>query len=246
MVLDRILRERLFKLRGILNGIDVAGYDPETDSKITANYSAKDISGKAVNKAELQKMFALEINPDKPIVSMVSRLVAHKGFDLVRNILDELIATTDIQFVILGSGDKEYEEFFLWIAEKYPGRVGVRIGFVPALARAIYAGSDIFLMPSKSEPCGLSQMVALRYGTIPVVRETGGLADTITDSGDGSGNGFTFKSYNAHDMLGSVRRALEGYKNADGWKILVKRAMECDNSWDRSANEYIKLYKEIL
>ena len=132
------------------------------------------------------------------------------------------------------------------MAARYPDKLGLRLGFVPDLARKIYAGADIFLMPSKSEPCGLSQMVALRYGTIPIVRETGGLKDTITDSGDNEGNGFTFARYNAHDMLHAIRRAVEGYQNEEGWNILVKRAMECNNSWNRSANDYIRLYKNIL
>jgi len=244
--LDNILEQRRFKLSGILNGIDVENYNPETDKDIFANYSAEDFSAKAINKAELQKMFNLPENPRTPVVGLVTRLVSHKGLDLIKAILDELLATTDIQFVVLGSGDWQYEEFFKEMAGRYPNQLGLRIGFVPDLARKIYAGSDIFLMPSKSEPCGLSQMVALRYGSIPIVRETGGLKDTITDSGDNEGNGFTFARYNAHDMLHSIRRAVEGYQNEEGWNVLVKRAMECNNSWNRSANEYIRLYKAVL
>lgn len=244
--LDSILEQRRFKLSGILNGIDVENYNPETDKDIFANYSAEDFSAKKVNKAELQKMFNLPENERTPVVGLVTRLVSHKGLDLIKAILEELIVTTDIQFVVLGSGDWQYEEFFKGMAEKYPAQIGLRIGFVPDLARKIYAGSDIFLMPSKSEPCGLSQMVALRYGSIPIVRETGGLKDTITDSGDNEGNGFTFARYNAHDMLHTIRRAVEGYQNEEGWNVLVKRAMECNNSWNRSANEYIRLYKNIL
>ncbi len=244
--LDNILEHRRFKLSGILNGIDVENYNPETDKDIFANYSAADFSAKAVNKAELQKMFNLPENPRTPVVGLVTRLVSHKGLDLIKVILDELLATTDIQFVVLGSGDWQYEEFFKEMAARYPAQLGLRLGFIPDLARKIYAGSDMFLMPSKSEPCGLSQMVALRYGSIPIVRETGGLKDTITDSGDNEGNGFTFARYNAHDMLHSIRRAVEGYQNEEGWNILVKRAMECNNSWNRSANEYIRLYKAVL
>jgi len=147
---------------------------------------------------------------------------------------------------VLGTGDWEYENFFREVEARYPGKVGLRIAFIPDLARKIYAGCDMFLMPSKSEPCGLSQMLALRYGTLPIVRETGGLKDSITDSGDGEGNGFTFKSYNAHDMLGAIRRALGAYGNRDYWDSLVERALKCDNSWGRSAREYMRLYRETV
>ena len=243
--LDSILNERRYKLSGILNGIDTVGYDPETDKDIKANYSAADPSGKKEDKEELQKLMNLPVKPNVPIVGMVTRLVSHKGLDLVKGILDELLSKAEMQLVVLGSGDYEYESYFRWIAEKYPDKVGLRLGFVPDLARKIYAGADMFLMPSKSEPCGLSQMVALRYGTIPIVRETGGLRDSITDCGDGKGNGFTFKSYNAHDMLDSIYRALTLYYNGD-WNELVLRALNYDFSWGRSANAYIRLYKELL
>ena len=244
--LDTILKERSFKLRGILNGIDVINYDPETDKDIFKNYSADNVRGKYVNKRELQKLLGLPEKSNTPVMGMVTRLVSHKGLDLCKAVLDELLATTDIQLVVLGSGDYQYEEFFRGLAARYPEQVGLCLGFVPDLARKIYAGSDLFLMPSKSEPCGLSQMVALRYGTIPIVRETGGLRDSVTDSGDGEGNGFVFSSYNAHDMLHAIRRACEGYADKDGWQILVKRAMDSDNSWGKSANEYIRMYKEVL
>lgn len=243
--LDSILNERRYKLSGILNGIDTVGYDPATDKCIKANFSSDDISGKKIDKEELQKEMGLPVKPGVPVIGMVTRLVSHKGLDLVKGILDELLATSEMQLVVLGSGDYEYESYFRWIAEKYPDKVGLRIGFVPELARKIYAGADMFLMPSKSEPCGLSQMVALRYGTVPIVRETGGLRDSITDCGDGKGNGFTFKSYNAHDMLDAIRRALTLYYNGD-WNELVLRALNCDFSWGRSANAYIRLYKETL
>ena len=244
--LDTILKERSFKLRGILNGIDVINYNPETDKDIFKNYTAENVRGKYVNKRELQKLLGLPEKSDTPVMGMVTRLVSHKGLDLCKAVLDELLATTDIQLVVLGSGDYQYEEFFRGLAARYPEQVGLCLGFVPDLARKIYAGSDLFLMPSKSEPCGLSQMVALRYGTIPIVRETGGLRDSVTDSGDGEGNGFVFSSYNAHDMLHAIRRACEGYADKDGWQILVKRAMDSDNSWGKSANEYIRMYKEVL
>ena len=244
--LDPILRERSFKLRGILNGIDVINYDPETDKDIFKNYTADNIRGKYTNKRELQKLLGLPEKSDTPVMGMVTRLVSHKGLDLCKAVLDELLATTDIQLVVLGSGDYQYEEFFRGLAARYPDKVGLCLGFVPDLARKIYAGADLFLMPSKSEPCGLSQMVALRYGTIPIVRETGGLRDSVRDSGDNEGNGFVFSSYNAHDMLHAIRRAVEGYQDKEGWAILVKRAMDSDNSWGKSANDYIKMYKEVL
>lgn len=243
--LDPILRARTFKLQGILNGIDTKLYNPETDPMLFANYSDKDMAGKAVNKAQLQKRMHLQERPDVPLIGMVTRLVSHKGLDLVRGVLDELLSSSDVQIVVLGSGEKEYEDFFRYIESKYPGKAAVCLGFVPELAHKIYAGCDLFLMPSKSEPCGLSQMVALRYGTIPIVRETGGLRDSVTDSGDGMGNGFTFRNYNAHDMLHTIRRALLGYRNAEGWQVLVDRALHCDNSWSKSANEYIRMYKSI-
>ena len=190
-------------------------------------------------------MFGLPVKEDVPVVGIVSRLVAHKGFDLIKKIMWELLDSADMQLVVLGSGDWEYEAFFKELAAAFPSKVGLRIGFIPDLARKIYAGSDLFLMPSKSEPCGLSQMVALRYGTVPIVRETGGLKDTITDSGDGKGNGFTFKSYDAYDMLDAIRRALAAYSDKKNRNTLVLRALKCDNSWGRSAREYIKLYESI-
>ena len=244
--LDPILRERQYKLHGILNGIDTDIYNPETDKAIAKNFSAKDPTGKKEDKADLQCEFSLPVRDDVPIIGMVSRLVSHKGLDLVKAVLDELLSTTDVQLVVLGTGDWEYENFFREIEARYPGKVGLRIAFIPDLARKIYAGCDMFLMPSKSEPCGLSQMLALRYGTLPIVRETGGLKDSITDSGDGEGNGFTFKSYNAHDMLGAIRRALGAYSDKKYWASLVERALECDNSWGRSAREYMRLYRETI
>lgn len=244
--LDPILRERSWKLHGILNGIDTVSYDPETDKALFANYSADDFSDKVKNKTALQEYMGLPVREDVPMIGMVTRLVSHKGLDLVKAVLDELLSTTDVQFVVLGSGDWQYENFFREIAGRYPDKMAIRIGFVPDLSRKIYGATDIFLMPSKSEPCGLSQMIALRYGSIPIVRETGGLRDSIHDSGDGEGNGFTFSTYNAHDMLHTIHRALEGYSKPEGWNVLVKRAMECDNSWGKSANEYIRLYKSLL
>ncbi len=244
--LDPILNERDWKIFGILNGIDTESYNPENDQYLYENYSADNIDLKLKNKLELQKSLNLEINPNVPIISMVTRMVKHKGLNLVKNVLDQLMIEENIQFVILGSGDYEYKIFFEEMQNKYFGRLASCFGFIPELSRKIYAGSDIFLMPSKSEPCGLSQMIALRYGTIPVVRETGGLKDTVSDSFNGEGNGFTFKNYDKYDMLNAIKRAICGYSNKDGWKILINRAMKCDNSWGNSANQYIKLYKNIL
>lgn len=244
--LDPILRERSWKLSGILNGIDTDNYDPATDTNLYANFSAEDMAGKAENKKQLQERLTLEVNPDLPLIGMVTRLVSHKGLDLVKEAVDNIMQYSNAQFAILGSGDWEYETFFKEMQEKYPGRFVISLGFVPELSRKIYAGSDIFLMPSKSEPCGLSQMIALRYGSIPVIRETGGLKDSITDSGDGVGNGFTFQTYNSGDMLNAIHRAIYAYNSdKDGWKVLVDRAMHCDNSWGKSAKEYIKLYKQL-
>ncbi len=243
--LDNILKEFTYKLTGIVNGIDCDVYNPETDSLIYKNYSLEDMSGKAYNKQKLQEELMLPQREDVPVIGIVTRLVKHKGIDLVKCVFEELLRA-DVQFAILGSGEWEFETFFHEMASQYPDKVGLKLGFNPQLAHRIYAGADIFLMPSQSEPCGLAQMVALRYGTIPIVRETGGLNDTISDSGDGMGNGFTFKSYNAHDMQNTVWRALAGYSDKQGWQMLRERAMRCDNSWGTSANAYIRLYKEII
>ncbi len=244
--LDSILNARAWKIRGILNGIDTVSYDPATDPEIYANFSVNDLSGRTVNKRKLQERLGLDQNIETPIIAMVTRLVSHKGLDLVKAALDQIMTEEDIQFVILGSGDWEYESFFRSMQGKYPGRISACHGFIPELSRKIYAGADMFLMPSKAEPCGLSQMIALRYGAIPIVREVGGLRDSIRDSGTGEGNGFTFKNYDAMDMINCIRRAIAGYWQRDSWKTLIKRAMECDNSWVRSATEYINLYREVI
>ena len=244
--LDNILNMRRNKLCGILNGIDYENYDPATDKNICTNFDVNSIDKKAENKKALQEELGLPCSPDTPLIGIVSRLVGHKGFDLVKAIFEELLNTENVQLAILGSGEWQYESFFKDMAARYPDKVALRLGFIPSLARKIYAGSDLFLMPSKSEPCGLSQMVAMRYGTIPIVRETGGLRDSVFDSGDGLGNGFTFANYNAHDMLHTIRRAIGGYTDKEGWKLLMTRAMNSDNSWGKSANEYIKLYNSLL
>lgn len=244
--LEGILNTRSWKLSGILNGIDNVHYDPENDATLAAPFSAEDPAGKAENKRALQEQLGLAQDADAPLVGMVTRLVAQKGLDLVRDSFERIMEETNAQFVLLGSGDYEYESFFREMQSRYPSRMCAYIGFAPEISHRVYAGCDIFLMPSKSEPCGLSQMIALRYGAIPVVRETGGLKDSIQDSGDCEGNGFTFQTYDSGDMLYALYRALEGYANQEGWDILVRRAMACDNSWGRSANEYIRLYRELL
>ena len=233
-----------FKLRGILNGIDVKSYDPATDPALFAPYSAENPAGKAVCKAELQKMLGLPVRADVPVVAMISRLVAHKGLDLVRAAIEELLAD-DVQFVLLGTGDSEYESYFKDLANRYKGKAVSIIAFNGDLSRKIYSGADIFLMPSKSEPCGLSQMIASRYLTVPVVRETGGLYDSIKPYGAG-GNGFTFAAYNAGDMLYVLREAVSLYKNKPEWQKLMIKAGTTDFSWQRSAEEYKKLYTDTL
>lgn len=244
--LDPILNQRSWKLCGILNGIDTENYNPETDKNIVVNYSASDSSGKAKCKKALQEEMGLAVRDDVPVIGIVTRLVGHKGVDLMEAVLEKSLWERDVQYVVLGSGEWQYENYFRELHNKYPDKVGITIGFVPELARKIYAGADLFLMPSKSEPCGLSQMVALRYGTVPIVRETGGLKDSITDSGDGEGNGFTFKTYDAYDMLGAIYRGIDAYNNKEYWPTLVQRALECDMSWGKSANEYIKMYKALV
>ncbi|MBO4693591.1 MAG: glycogen synthase GlgA [Clostridia bacterium] len=242
--LDEILKQFTYKLTGIVNGIDTDVYNPETDSMIYKNYTVDTINDKAINKKQLQKQMNLP-QKNAPLIGIVSRLVKHKGFDLVKCVFEELLKA-DLQFVILGSGEWEFETFFYDMAGKYKNKVALKLGFDASLAHRIYAGADIFLMPSLSEPCGLAQMVALRYGTVPIVRKTGGLNDTISDSGDGKGNGFTFSDFNAHDMQNAVWRAVGGYADTDGWNVLRTRCMKCDNSWGSSARAYIGLYKELL
>jgi len=241
--LDRVLVQRKNKLSGFLNGIDQNLYNPETDTAIPANFSKDDKSGKAICKEKLLE--ELGLFPGKePVIGIVTRFVSHKGIDLIKYVFEDIIRL-GYKFVILGSGEKIFEDFFLEMKYRYPDRVSVTIGFIPELAKKIYAGADMFLMPSQSEPCGLAQMVALRYGTIPIVRETGGLRDSIIDCGGKGGNGFTFKTYNAHDMLGALTRARAFYDKRMQWGKLVSHAMREDFSWERSAQLYLELYKEI-
>ena len=241
--LDRALNTKQYKLCGFLNGIDVDGYNPETDPAIPANYSVKNMQGKAKCKQALLGELGLQ-DGDEPIIGIVTRFVSHKGIDLIRYVFEDIL-NLGYKFAILGSGEKIFEDFFKEMAWRHPGRVSVTLGFIPQLARRIYAGCDMFLMPSQSEPCGLAQMVAMRYGTLPIVRETGGLRDTVRDGGGENGNGFTFKTYNAHDMLGACNRAKIAYDDKPRWKALQKTAMESDFSWNVSAELYLGLYREL-
>ncbi len=234
------------KTTGIVNGIDTAYYNPAQDSDIKFPYTVEDMAGKAQNKADLQRMFGLPESAHTPMIAMVSRLASHKGFDLVRCVLEEMLQW-DIQFVLLGTGEKDLEWYFEDLAKRYPSKVGVVLAFNKALSKQIYAAADIFLMPSKSEPCGLSQMIASAYGTVPVVREIGGLFDTIQpyDPETRQGNGVTFVSYNAHDMMDAVRRTVDLYQDADAWHNLVRNAMTKDFSWEASAKGYLSLFADL-
>ena len=244
--LDPILNARSWKLMGILNGIDTDGYNPESDPNVFENFTVETLEeGKAANKKALQERLCLPQRADVPLIGMVTRLTSHKGLDLVKYIIDDLLQR-DVQMVVLGSGEWVYENFFREIQNKYPEKFCYCVGFIPELARKIYAGVDIFLMPSKSEPCGLAQMVACRYGTLPVVRETGGLKDSIIDCGEEGGFGFTFKTYNADDMLAAIDRALGAYANKPDLALLRQRCMTEDFTWGRSANTYIRMYKDMM
>lgn len=241
--LDRALKIKQYKLSGFLNGIDQNVYNPETDAIIPANFSISDKKGKAICKAKLLEELGLQ-EGNEPLIGIVTRFVSHKGIDLIKYVFEDII-NLGFKFAILGSGEKIFEDFFTEMKCRYPDKVSLTQGFVPELARKIYAGADMFLMPSQSEPCGLAQMVSLRYGTIPIVRETGGLRDSIIDCGGKNGNGFTFKTYNAHDMLASVVRARAYYDKKMLWGKLVSNAMRQDFSWARSAKLYIDLYSNI-
>lgn len=245
--MDSILNQCSYKLSGVLNGIDMQLYNPATDSRISECYSAEDMSGKAVNKATLQKMMGLNEEPHVPIVAMVSRLVSHKGLDLVREVLHDIMELP-LQLVVLGKGDAQYEEFFRWAAQQYSGRMSVCLDYNESLSMAIYSGADLFLMPSKSEPCGLSQMIAMRYGTVPIVRETGGLRDSVRpyEAWRDAGTGFTFANYSSSDMLHVINEAVYLYKDyPDAFGRLRGRAMAEDFSWGRSAKEYLRIYANI-
>lgn len=236
------------KVVGITNGIDINYYNSETDPDIVKNFTADDLSGKAVCKADLQRLCGLTEDPNIPIIACVSRLASHKGFDLVRCVLEEVINRDKVQFVLLGTGEFELEDYFSSLQRKYPDKVCIKLEYNKALSKKFYAGADMFLMPSKSEPCGLSQMIASRYGTVPIVRETGGLADTIHpyNEYEETGNGFTFCNYNAHDMMHVIEYAISMYCDQMKWTHLVKNAMNVDFSWSVSAKKYIDIYESIM
>lgn len=242
--LDGVLRERSYALQGILNGIDVAGFDPATDKRIAANYTVDDRSGKAVCKAKLQEELGLEVRDDRPLMVMVTRLTRQKGMDLVMYALDRILSG-GVQVAVLGTGDRDYEDGLRYFQDKYPGTMAARIEFDPALSQRMYAAADMFLMPSKFEPCGLSQIIAMRYGTLPIVRETGGLKDTVQPYNvfTGEGTGFSFSNFNGDEMGDAVFRAARLFwDNRDAWNQLVTQAMSQDFSWTRSADKYLDLY----
>lgn len=239
--LDGLLRRRQDRVTGILNGIDTVTFDPQTDRHLAASYDVGDMAGKAVCKAALQERLDLTVAAERPVLGIVSRLVEQKGLDLLHAVLPWLMRETDAQVVILGSGQPYLQEAFLRRAEQYPGRLAVRIGFDPALAQQIYGGSDAFLMPSRFEPCGLGQLISLRYGSVPIVRATGGLADTVREGFEG--NGFVFHRYDAKDFGDAIWRALQCYRDAASWAMVRERGMREDHSWATAAQQYAGVYQ---
>ena len=242
--LDGFLRDNSYKLSGILNGLDVNLYNPREDETIHSKFSETEIEKKEENKKALLEKFNLSYEEGVPVIAMVTRLVDPKGIGVVASVFEELL-NKNIKFILLGSGDEHYEKFFLKMKEKYPDKVGVYIGFSPALAKTVYAGADIFLMPSLSEPCGLAQLVALRYGTIPIVNEVGGLKDTVQNFDGENGNGFTLKTGNPDELKDALFRALDSYENKEIWERLKIKALTSDFSWKKSADKYIEVYKGI-
>jgi len=246
--LDGLVRARKESVFGVLNGIDVVDYNPATDKMIPANYTADDLTGKAACKEHLQTKLGLTIDPDIPVIGMVGRLANQKGLDLVDYILPDLMKK-NVQLIVLGMGDSRYVNLFTWAEGEYKGKMASRFTMDNVLAHEIYAGCDMFLMPSQFEPCGLSQMIALRYGTVPIVRETGGLRDTVLSYNEynGEGNGFSFFNYNAHDMLHVIERAEKYYhEDKEVWGKLMQRGMTGDYSWDHSAQAYLDLYQGLI
>ena len=245
--LDPILRSCGHKLRGILNGIDTVRYDPAADRGIAANFDLDHMAGKAEDKRQLRRLFGLPEAENTPVIGMVTRLVAHKGLDLLCEVLGDLMASP-VQLAVVGSGDQRYEDFFRWAQGSYPGRVAAHIGYSEELAMGVYAGADLFLMPSRSEPCGLSQMIAMRYGAVPIVRETGGLKDTVRpyEAWRDAGTGFTFANYSANDMLYVTREAVSLCRdNPEAFRRLQRRAMEQDFGWSGSAQAYLAMYESV-
>ena len=244
--LNPIINENRYKTSGIINGIDYDFYNPKTDDTIFKNFDENSIEKKAENKTELQKMFGLSVDPEIPMLSIVTRMANHKGIDLIKAGIEQILCQK-VQLVIVGSGTPEYENFFRYLEQKYQGKVKALIGYSNTLARKAYAASDIFIMPSRTEPCGLSQMVASRYGAVPVVRETGGLKDSIRDFGcENGGNGYTFYNYNTNDLVYSINRAIQDFYNKETWGEKVKTCMKQDFTWKNSSIKYIELYKELV
>lgn len=245
--LDAVLRDRSYALRGIVNGIDFDEYNPKTDKYIAQHYDAYSVRKKVKNKLELQKELGLEVNEDIPMIGMVTRLTNQKGLDLVKYMAERMLKENNVQLVVLGTGDEYYENHFKWLDYAYGNKVSANIKFDNGLASRIYAGADMFLMPSLFEPCGLGQLIALRYGTIPIVRETGGLRDTITpyNKYTGEGNGFSFANFNGEELYNTIKFALWVYGDKIQWRKLMKQAMLCDNSWNKSADIYLNLYREL-
>ncbi len=244
--LNGVLSAHNYKLRGVLNGLDYEINDPKNDTKIFANYTWSKPENKVINKTELQKELGLAVDPDMPMIGIVSRMTAQKGFDLVIAMIEEMMQEK-VQLVLLGTGDSKYEDVFRYYALRYPQRVSANLMFSDELARKIYAASDLFLMPSLFEPCGLGQLIALRYGAVPLVRETGGLKDTITPYNEykNKGNGFSFTNFNAHDMMNVIRYALKVYQDKDAWRKLLKRGMRSDFSWEIAAKNYMEIYDQL-
>ena len=245
--LDALLREKSHCLAGIINGIDYDVYDPRKDEKLYHKYSTENIYDKVENKVKLQEKLGLPQNRSIPMIGLVARLVAPKGLDLIAHVIEELISGENVQIVILGTGESQYEELFRNMAWKYPHKVSANIMFDNELAQQIYAAADMFLMPSQYEPCGIGQLIALKYGTIPIVRETGGLKDSVRayNKYDGTGNGFSFANYNAHELLFAIKKALGAYDDKAVWQGIIKNAMKSDFSWQRSAKQYLKLYENL-
>ena len=244
--LHDVLRQHAYKLSGVVNGIDTEVFDPAADALIYANFDAATLEKKAENKKFLQERLGLAVRDDIPMVVMVTRLVGHKGVDLVQAVMDDLMQD-DLQLVILGTGERQYEDMFRSYAANFPAKMSANILFDNTLSHQVYAGADLVLMPSKQEPCGLTQLIAMRYGTVPIVRETGGLFDTVPayNVETGEGRGFTFKSYNAHDMLGAVRRAAELFRDKEHWTALQKHDMAADSSWKNAVQDYWNIYREM-
>lgn len=245
--LQDMIRKNNWKTRGILNGIDAEGYDPATDTAIAHNFTSTDFSGKVQDKLELQRLAGLREDAGVPVIAIISRLVAHKGLDLITKAMENIVRNCEVQLVVLGKGDRKYEDYFIWLQNQYSGKVSAMITYNKDLSRKVYAGADMFLMPSKAEPCGLSQMIACRYGTVPIVRETGGLRDSIVDCSYGEGNGFTFADYNPDDMANAIYRAIDlYYNNPEGWDKLRKYISTIDFSWAKSADKYDEMYSWLL